>query len=93
MPSVSHEGPSLATGEVRQAFGPTLDHFPQSFGSAKVRHKKHPAKEKFVGWEFVGVLVGVLPFFPISVGVFGFSVGVLRFWWEFWWEFLFFLTS
>ena len=25
MPSVSHEGPSLATGEVRQAFGPTLD--------------------------------------------------------------------
>ena len=49
--------------------------------SAKVRHKKHPAKDFFVGWELVGVLVGVLPFSPISVGV-------LVFWWEFWWEFL-----
>ena len=76
MPSVSHEGPSLATGEVRQAFGPTLDHFPRSFGTAKVQHKKHPTKEKFVGWELVGVLVGVLPLFPIPVGVFGEMVGV-----------------
>ena len=48
MPSVSHEGPSLATGEVRQAFGPTLDHFPQSFGSAKVQHKKRRWKEKSI---------------------------------------------
>ena len=37
MPSVSHEGPSAQPGEVRQAFGPTLSHFPPSFGSAKVR--------------------------------------------------------
>jgi hypothetical protein len=39
------------------------------FGDAKVRHKKHPAKENFVGWELVGVAVGVEPFFASLVGV------------------------
>jgi hypothetical protein len=47
--------------------------------SAKVRTRKHPAKETFVGRELVGVLVGEVPFFCSSVGVFGFSVGVFGF--------------
>ena len=53
-------------------------------GTTKVRTKKARWKEFSIGWEFVGVLVGVLPFFGFSVGVltlfggsFGFSVGVL----------------
>ena len=53
-------------------------------GTTKVGTKKARWKEFSIGWEFVGVLVGVLPFYRFSVGVlalfggsFGFSVGVL----------------
>ena len=54
------------------------------FHAAKVRTKKHPTEEFSIGWELVGVLVGVLPFYKKSVGVlvenggsFGVLVGVL----------------
>ena len=53
-------------------------------GTAKVGTKKARWKEFSIGWEFVGVLVGVLPFYRFSVGVltllggsFGLLVGVL----------------
>ena len=44
-------------------------------GTTKVGTKKARWKEFSIGWEFVGVLVGVLPFFGFSVGV---LVGVSR---------------
>ena len=54
--------------------------------TAKLGTKNSPAEEISVGWELVGVLVGVLPFFGTLVGVFRFPVGVLLAaseWWEF----------
>ena len=57
------------------------------FDIAKLRTKKHPMKQSFIGWEFVGVWAGVLPFSVHVVGVFRFLVGVLGSFWEFWWEF------
>lgn len=38
-------------------------------GTTKVGTKKARWKEFSIGWEFVGVLVGVLPFYRFSVGV------------------------
>ena len=55
MPPVSHEGASAQVGEVRQAYGPTLGHFPLSVWWCKGTTQKHPAKDFFVGWELVGV--------------------------------------
>jgi len=57
------------------------------FDAAKVGAKKARRKDCCVGWELVGVLVGVLCFSGSAVGVFLFLVGVLAFWWEFGWEF------
>ena len=59
-----------------------------SNATAKLGIKKHPMEQSFIGWEFVGVLVGVLPFFGTLVGVFVFLVGVLIPLVGVWWEFL-----
>ena len=40
------------------------------FDDAKLRTKKHPMKQMFIGWEFVGVFMGVLPILPHFLGVF-----------------------
>ena len=57
-----------------------------SIDDAKLGTKKHPTERKSIGWELVGVLVGVLPFYKKSVGVlpqnggsFGVLVGVFNF--------------
>lgn len=55
---------------------------------AKLGTKKARWKQKSIGREFVGVLVGVLPFFGTLVGVFVFLVGVLIPLVGVWWEFL-----